>query len=213
MPDTTAPPRRSAVVATPPSAPTRAPALYFVGVLPPAAGGTPFSFRLPCPPVWDDRAPSAWAAERRARRAYFATLDALRTGRVDEEEDRKARRLLGDLRSATARGAVTHFLRVFDMVRRGGGEAIVPTPPAPLPELVVTAPPVGIMAPEALAARYRWAFEWLDARRFVVGRGLRVEWQVRRITPQGIVVVPADPAVAAVAGARLARTTGQLAAS
>src|SRR5690606_12666609 len=71
-------------VTTPPFAPApmRAPALYVSGFVDRETDGAvvPFNFRLPCPPSWDDRLPGAWAAERRARRAYFATLDSLRTG-------------------------------------------------------------------------------------------------------------------------------------
>jgi hypothetical protein len=146
--------------------------------------------------MWNDRAPAAWAAERRARRAYFVTLDALRTGRVDEGEATKAQRLVADLRSATARGAIAHFLRIMDAVRRRGGGPVLPTPPAPLAELVVTAPPVtGATEPTELESRYRWALEWLAARHYVVGRGLRLHWQLRRVTLNGVVVVPADARV------------------
>jgi hypothetical protein len=180
-----------AVVATPSSTPSRAPALYFLGRASGAPADVPsFAFRLPCPPAWPDRAPSAWAAERRARRAYFAALDALRSGTVDPTEETKARRLLKDLKSPIAGGAIRHFLRVFDLVRRHGGP-IIPTPSQPLTELVVTAPPVGdLLDPEGLAARYRWAFDWLAARRYVVGKGLRLDWRVRRMTLAGLVIVP-----------------------
>ena len=180
-----------AVVATPSSTPSRAPALYFLGRASDAPADAPaFAFRLPCPPAWPDRAPSAWAAERRARRAYFAALDALRRGSVDPAEEAKARRLLQDLKSPIAGGAIRHFLRVFDLARRSG-EPIIPTPPQPLTDLTVTAPPVGdILDSEGLAARYRWAFDWLAARRYVVGKGLRVDWRVRRMTLAGMVVIP-----------------------
>ena len=181
-------------MAVPPSSsPARAPALYFVGTVEDADDREPFTFRLPCPPVWHDRAPSAWAADRRARRAYFATLDALRSGHVNEEEAAKVQRLLADFRSTSARAALSHFLRIMDTVRTGDGQPVIPTPPAPLVELVVTAPPMsGAADPEALAARYRWALEWLDARRYVVGRGLRLQWLVRRMTLNGVVVTPAE---------------------
>ena len=180
-------------MAAPSTAPSRAPALYFAGNLPEGAGGTPFVFRLPCPPAWHDRAPAAWAAERRARRAYFVTLDALRTGRVDETEAAKAQRLAGDIRSATARGAIAHFLRVIDAVRRSEGQPVLPTPPMPLAELVVTVPAVGgPTEPTELESRYRWALEWLAARGYVVGRGLSLRWQLRQVTLDGVVVVPAD---------------------
>ena len=43
--------------------------------------------------------------------------------------------------------------------------------------------------PDLLASRFRWALEWLDARRYVVGgKRLRLDWQVRRMTLGGVVV-------------------------
>jgi hypothetical protein len=145
----------------------------------------PFAFRLPCPPAWDDRLPGAWAAERRARRAYFATLDALRTGAVDPVETAKIERLLADLRSNTARAAVRHFQRVLDFVERLGSREVLPVPAEPMKAVVIGAPPVPATStrPADLATRYRWALEWLSTRRFVASKGLRVEWRVRRSTP------------------------------
>ena len=182
-------PRRPTVVVVPPySAPARAPALYLAGRSSSDPAAPPFRCRLPCPPSWDDRAPGARAAERRARRAYFAALDALHTGAVDEEDAEKCARLAQELKSNAARGAVTHFLRIFALVRRAGGP-VLPAPAAPLEELTITAPPVGVTEPDLLATRFRWALEWLDARRYVVGgRRLRVDWQVRRMTLGGVVV-------------------------
>lgn len=170
-------------------APARAPALYVSGFVDRESDGVvvPFAFRLPCPPSWDDRLPGAWAAERRARRAYFATLDALRTGIVDPVETAKMERLIGDLRSQTARATVRHFQRVVEFVERlGGRRAVVPEPPEPMAAVVITAPPVpasGARASDTPSSRYKWALEWLSTRRFVVPKGLRVEWRVRRMTP------------------------------
>lgn len=166
----------------PPTAtePTRAPALYCAGHAgPTSSSNPPFHFRLPCPPIWDDRRPSAWAAERRARRAYFAALDALRTGQVDETEATKVDRLHDDLRSDSARASMRHFRRILGTVRRAA-QPILPTPPAPLTALTITVPPTsGNMTPAALAERYRWSMEWMNARGYVVPKGLRLEWQVR----------------------------------
>lgn len=170
-----------------PPAPTRAPALYVSGLVESGPDGkaAPFSFRLPCPPAWDDRLPGAWAAERRARRAYFATLDALRTGDVNPVETAKIERLLGDLRSQTARAAVSHFQRVLDFVDRPGTSAVIPAPSAPMSAVVISVPPNPPTRRRStdLEARYRWALEWLSTRHFVVSKGLRVEWRVRRATP------------------------------
>ena len=144
-----------------------------------ASSAEPFQFRLPCPPVWQDRRPAAWAAERRGRRAYFTALDALRTGAVDEAEAAKVERLYAEVRSESARASLRHFRRILDTVRRAGGP-IIPTPDAPLTTLVITAPPsTGNIAPAALAERYHWSMEWLCARRYIVAKELRLEWQVR----------------------------------
>ena len=163
--------------------PTRAPALYIAAFVEEGDGTVvPFHFRLPCPPLWDDRQPGAWAAERRARRAYFAALDALRTGAVDAEEEAKAERLRRDLRSQTALTAVGHFHRVFELVHRRDGTPVVPTPPAPLRAAVITVPPgPGSIRPSELEARYRWTLDWLQARRFFVGKGLILDWRIRRV--------------------------------
>ena len=150
----------------------------------------PFQFRLPCPPVWEDRRPAAWAAERRARRAYFTALDALRTGAVDEAEAAKLERLYEEVRSETARATLRHFRRILATVR-SAGQPILPTPDAPLTTLTITAPPSnGNMAPAALADRYRWAMDWMCARRYIVAKELRLEWQVRPL-PRPLSVPPA----------------------
>ena len=173
-------------------APMRAPALYVTGFAEREPGGTvtPFSFRLPCPPTWDDRPPGAWAAERRARRAYFATLDALRTGTIDPQDEVKISRLLDELRSGTAATAVRHFQRVLAYVHHLAGRPTLPAPPAPMRAVVITAPPPGPVRPVEFEARYRWALEWLDARRYVVSKGLRIEWRIRRATPPAGLQLP-----------------------
>jgi hypothetical protein len=178
---------------TPFTAPMRAPALYVAGFAEQEPGGPvlPVSFRLPCPPSWDDRHPGAWAAERRARRAYFATLDALRTGAIDPGDEAKIGRLLQDLRSGSAQSAIRHFQRILDYVHRLVGRATLPAPTEPMRGLVITVPPPGPVRPAELANRYRWALEWLEARRYVVGKGLRIEWRVRRVTPPAGVSVAA----------------------
>lgn len=174
---------------TPPFLPasTRAPALYVSGLVQGEPGGAmePFAFRLPCPPAWDDRQPGAWAAERRARRAYFATLDALRTGRPDPVEAAKIERLLGDLRSQTARASIRHFQRVLEFVGRTGSGTVLPPPAEPMTTVVITAPPgpAGGNRPAEMAERYRWALEWLSTRRYVVPKGLKVEWRASRAAP------------------------------
>ncbi|HEY0971577.1 MAG TPA: hypothetical protein VGE02_11475 [Gemmatimonadales bacterium] len=163
--------------------PTRAPALYVSGTLEHGEDGAslPVAFRLPCPPVWDDRRPAAWAAERRARRAYFATLDALRTGSIDPTEEAKIGRLIEDLRSQSASKTIRHFQRVLEHVRDLAGSPTLPNPPCPMKRVVITVPAPSSSRPRRasdVAARYRWALEWLEARRYVAaGKELRLEWR------------------------------------
>ncbi|HEX5580532.1 MAG TPA: hypothetical protein VFX39_03075 [Gemmatimonadaceae bacterium] len=142
----------------------------------------PVAFRLPCPPAWDDRRPAAWAAERRARRAYFATLDALRTGSIDPVEEAKIGRLLDDLRSSSAQQTLRHFQRILDHVRGLAGRPTIPGPPAPMRSVVIAAPSQrGPRRPPDLTARYRWALDWLEARHYVAaGKELRVDWRFRK---------------------------------
>lgn len=183
----------------------RAPAVYVSG----RAAADPAStmaIRLPSPPRWDDRRPSAWAAERRARKAYFAALDALATGLVVAEDVAKLDRLILDVRSATARTALGQLRRVFEYAQRTTGDddpAILPAAAGPCDRIVV-ALPVGERdeRPEVLAERYAWTLEWLRTRRFVVGgKGLAIEWRVARAAgrevppPGGMSCAPAGSAM------------------
>ena len=94
-------------------------------------------------------------------------------------EAAKVDRLHDELRSESARATLRHFRRILATVR-GAGQPIIPSPDAPLTKLVITAPPIdGSMAPAALGDRYRWALDWMCARRYIVAKDLRLEWQVR----------------------------------
>ena len=170
--------RRSLLYPVPsvPGRPLRAPALYVTGS--PGAGGAPISFRLPCPPAWDDRPPAVRAAERRARKAYFAALDALSRGEVNEDAAGKLRRLVTDVRSLSARGALEHLLRVFGFVRREAAEGPVLVAPAePCARVAIGIPAAQWSTDGArLADRYAWPLEWLRMHRFVVGKALVVDW-------------------------------------
>lgn len=155
---------------------TRAPALYFSA--PPSSSSPSFSFRLPCPPAWDDRQPSVWAAERRARKAYIAVLEAMATGTVPGEQSRKVQRLATEVRSASARLGLEHLLRVLGFVRRHG-QPVLPPPPAPLSTVIATVPlPPQGAGEEGLRRRYAWALEWLQTRRYLASRNLSIEWRV-----------------------------------
>jgi hypothetical protein len=172
--------------------------------------GTPERFRLPLPPAWDDRPPGAWAGERRARKAYWAALDALATGRADRDAVGKATRLTADVRSSTLRDALQRLLLVFRLVARTE-RPIVPTPATPWDRLLLSVPagPAGT-TPEALERRYAWTLDWLRTRQFVTPRGLRVEWRVT-VGDEVPVLRPAasSPGVPA---ARAPRTAGEHAA-
>ena len=155
--------------------PPRAPALYFSA---PASSPTSIAFRLPCPPVWDDRQPSVWPAERRAREAYVATLEALATGTVPPEQAVKIQRLASEVRSVSARLTLEHLLRVLGFVRNHG-RAVLPPPEAPLTSVVATVPlPPQGAGEEGLRRRYAWALEWLQTRRYLATRNLSIEWRV-----------------------------------
>jgi hypothetical protein len=131
--------------------------------------------RLPCPPAWDDRPPSARAAERRARKAYFAALDALYQGEVREDAVGKLQQLVGDVRSRTARTALEHLLRVFGFVRRDGPVLVAPAAPW---ERVTIGVPADVWTTDRakLVDRYAWPLEWLRMRRFVAGKSLMIDW-------------------------------------
>ena len=156
--------------------PLRSPALYVAG------GSTtddqaPLFLRLPTPPCWDDRPPSARAAERRARKAYFAALDALYQGQVSDEAVSKLQRLVADVRSTSARGALEHLLRVFGFVRREEARPVLVAPPAPCARITIGVPANEWDADRTrLADRYAWPLEWLRMRRFVIGKSLVIDW-------------------------------------
>ena len=130
------------------------------------------------------------AAERRARKAYFAALDALHLGQVSEDAVGKLERLVADLRVGTANRAVEHLLRVFACASSAAGRPVLPAPGEPLAQLTVTVPAELWSSDRArMAARLAWPLEWLRMRRFVVGKELEIEW---RLLP-GAVPVAARP--------------------
>jgi hypothetical protein len=114
------------------------------------------------------------------RKAYFATLDALRTGVVEPERLAKLGRLVAEVRSATARAGLEHLRVVQRFVRRAAaGWPVIATPDVPFDRVVVTAPfdpATPTDAPE-LERRYAWALDWLRMHRWVVGREVAIEWR------------------------------------
>ncbi len=180
--------------------PLRSPALHVAGDPTPDDQG-PLSLRLPSPPSWLDRPPSARAAERRARKAYFAALDALYQGHVSDEAVDKLQRLVADVRSTSARGALEHLLRVFRFARREDTGPVLVAPAAPCARITIGVPAGEWDADRTrLADRYAWPLEWLRMRRFVAGKALIVDWY-----PLPAPSVDAREAVRSLAAARTRR--------
>ena len=177
----------SSVLASPPLPPppfrtrstraSRAPAIYVVGRAE-ARPDVVAAFRLPCPPVLDGRL-GAIAAERRVRKAYYATLDALRTGVSDTDRLAKLARLTVEVRSATTREGLEHLRVVQRYVRRAAaGWPVILAPEAPLDRVVVTAPFGALTSADAaeLEQRYAWTLDWLRMHRWLAGRAV-IEWR------------------------------------
>jgi hypothetical protein len=155
-----------------PGRPPRAPALYVTGRL----SGVQPTYRLPLPPTWPGRPIAARAAERRARKAYFAALDALHLGHGNDEAVGKLQRLVADVRAGVANRPLEHLLRVFAHARRATRPSLVP-PPEPLAHVKVGVP-LELWATERarLAVALACPLEWLQMRRYVVGKGLLIDW-------------------------------------
>ena len=161
----------------------------------------PVAFRLPCSPTLDAPLGVA-AAERRIRKAYFATLDALRTGRVDPDAEAQLTRLTREVRALAVRRALQHLRAVQRFVRReAAGWPVIAAPRTPLVRVVVTAPslpsgPASHAAPSdaALTRRHAWALDWLRMHRWVAGRGLQIEWHAQERTREPAPARPATPA-------------------
>ena len=155
----------------------RAPAVYIAAtcVAKPEAR---YQFRLPCPPEPVDGIVGDRGTKRWAERAYFATLDAMRTGRVDEEHTITLGKLLLETTTRSARGAFEHLGRVIDAVVRNAGKALLPPPPpTPLDSLVATATVTLATEWDDLVERLVWPLAWLQTRGYVVREGVDLQWQ------------------------------------
>jgi len=158
--------------------PVRAPAVYFAGRVR-ASGAAAIVFRLPVPPNLDAVRAAAWAIERRAKRAYFAALDAMRTGHVDAEQAAKLDRLVAEASSPAAQTVLGHLKRVMDAaVREGKEEPLLPPPPAPFDSIVATSPDAWVASEADPTTRLAWPLEWLRTRGYIVGgKGLEYRWE------------------------------------
>jgi len=163
--------------------PQRAPSLQLSARPAAAEGDQPFRFRLPCPPVPTVGVYAAHAVERRAKKMYFAVLDAMRTGVVDPLLRARLARLIADARPR-ADDMLRHLMRVLDAVarhaRETGGRPLIPPPPAPLADVTVefsalTPGVAGRIAGDAVAEVLRWPVEWLQTRGLTVGKATLID--------------------------------------
>lgn len=168
-----------------PQAPVgKAPMLRVEGRVP-GAQEAPVVFLLPFPPlVASAGARAVHAVERRAKKAYFAVLDAMRTGVVDADRSAQLSRLAGEVRTGRAANAEAEVLDqlVWLMSAIAAGVAGAPLLPhlrEPLAALVVgvTSASATALLPrsaDALTEVLRWPLEWLRTRGVVVPNGLEL---------------------------------------
>jgi hypothetical protein len=162
-----------------------APMLRLEGRVPGDADAT-VVFHLPIPPLAGASARAVHALERRAKKAYFAVLDAMRTGTVDADRVAQVTRLAGEVRGRRSADMASEQLDqlvwVMGAVAAGvAGAPLLPQLSAPLAALVVgvTSASASALVPrsgEALADLLRWPLEWLQTRGVTVTTGLDVRW-------------------------------------
>src|SRR5581483_9354901 len=109
----------------------RAPALIVRGRSS-SDGDTRYRFRLPVPPVPTAGSYAAHAVERRAKKLYFAVLDAMRTGVIEPTLRGKLARCTIASRPRPAY-MLRHNISLLDAVarreRETGGKPLMPLPP------------------------------------------------------------------------------------
>lgn len=144
-------------------------------------------FHLPFPPLGGAGVRAVHALERRAKKAYFAVLDAMRTGVVDTERVTQLRRLTGEVRTRRSTEMVAdtleQLLGMMGAIAAGmGGAPLLPELNQPLAELVIglnSAPAPLPVSTESLGEVLRWPLEWLRTRGVTVANGLEVHWAVQ----------------------------------
>jgi hypothetical protein len=156
-----------------PESASRAGAVYIAGT---SADGARQSFRLPLPPSLD-RA-TVWAAARRMRRAYVATLDAMRTGQVAPHRREKLERLYRDARSDAVRDALGHYLRVLDAIERDAARRPLLPPSVRLLTPSAAVPREAFAPRSTLDERLSWTIDWLRTHGYVAAGELPVRWRV-----------------------------------
>lgn len=139
-------------------------------------------FHLPMPPLGGAGVRAVHALERRAKKAYFAALDAMRTGVVDADRIAQLRRLASEVRTRRSTEMVAETLEqlmgVMGTIAAGmGGAPLLPELNQPLAELVVGLSSASAPLPastEMLTDIVRWPLEWLRTRGVTVPTGLEV---------------------------------------
>jgi len=141
-------------------------------------------FHLPLPPLGGAGVRAVHALERRAKKSYFAVLDAMRTGVVDADRSAQLRRLAGEVRTRRSAGVVADALEqlvaVMGAVATGmGGAPTLPELNQPLAALVIGissgAAPFPVST-DVLTEMLRWPLEWLRTRGVTVASGLEIRW-------------------------------------
>jgi hypothetical protein len=139
-------------------------------------------FHLPLPPLGGAGVRAVHALERRAKKAYFAVLDAMRTGVVDADRIAQLRRLASEVRTRRSTEMVAETLEqlmgVMGAIAAGmGGAPLLPELNQPLAALAIGLSSASAPLPasaEALADILRWPLEWLRTRGVTVANGLEV---------------------------------------
>jgi hypothetical protein len=139
-------------------------------------------FHLPLPPLGGAGVRAVHALERRAKKAYFAALDSMRTGVVDADRIAQLRRLVTEVRTRRSTEMVAETLEqlmgVMGTIAAGmGGAPLLPELNQPLAALVIglsSAPAPLPASTEALTDILRWPLEWLRTRGVTVANGLEV---------------------------------------
>ncbi|HXY32274.1 MAG TPA: hypothetical protein VEI06_16320 [Gemmatimonadaceae bacterium] len=164
-----------------PSCPLRAPALYIEGR---QADGATREFRLPLPPSRIQHRGHIRAFERRAKKAYFAALDGLRTGAPSSQHLAKLSRLAAEARHKSATDILNHLVSVLNAAAIvAGGTPVLPPPPTPLESIVVHCRMAHAQADSELSELLAWPLEWLKTRGYVASRQLEVLWRVPQPVP------------------------------
>ena len=143
-------------------------------------------FHLPLPPLGSRGLRTVHAVERRAKKAYFAVLDAMRTGVVDADRNAQLRRLAGEVRTRANGAMIVDALQQLVTLMGGiatgmGGAPMLPELNQPLVALVIGLTSGSAPLPSSadpLSEMLHWPLEWLHTRGVTVARGLEIRWAV-----------------------------------